>query len=149
MKAKLEYFSAYLPYSVGVKTIERKKTTLSGVNFIDQAIEINWMRKYNGCSGEILSFYDGKQRGHKNYIDYCKLILRPFSDLTKEIEHNGEKFVPVEKLEELYGQTLDMNEVNRLIQPITCEPYILIRQLFEWHFDVFNLIGNGLAVRLT
>ena len=31
-------------------------------------------------------------------FENCKLILRPLSDLTKEIEHNGEKFVPIIEL---------------------------------------------------
>ena len=32
------------------------------------------------------------------FLKYAKPFLRPLSDLTKEIEHNGEKFVPILKL---------------------------------------------------
>jgi hypothetical protein len=148
-QAILHYYSIYAPYSVGVKTSERKKTVLSGVNFTDEIIQVDWLRKNNGCKGEILSFYDGKERGHECYIDYCKLILRGLYCLTKNIDHNGERFIPLTKLEGLYGQTLNTDEANHLVQPITCEPYILIRQLLEWHFDIFGLIEKGLAVPLT
>lgn len=45
--------------------------------------------------------------------DY-KPILRPLSDLTKEIEHKGEKFVPIIKLIEIAfgGEEIDTNRVK-------------------------------------
>lgn len=47
-------------------------------------------------------FYGGKQKGC-NYIKNGQIetvipILHPLSDLTKPIEHNGEKFVPIVEL---------------------------------------------------
>lgn len=73
-------------------------------------------------------------------------MLRPLSQLTQLVEIGSEKFIPIERLKEMYGQTIEVDESRHLIQPITCEPYILIRQLFEWQFDVYRLIDNGLAV---
>lgn len=84
-----------------------------------------------------------------NLTDMHKTILRPLSDLTEEIEHNGERFVPVEKLEEMYGLTVEAQEDKVLTLPITLEPYNLIRQLFEWHFDIFSLIENNLAIDIN
>lgn len=76
--------------------------------------------------------------------DKCKPILRPLSDLNRPCLENGE--IPILKLEEMFGHTLETVESKHLIQPITCEPYILIRQLTEWHFDVFGLIRSGDAI---
>ena len=80
---------------------------------------------------------------------HYKPILRPLSDLIKEIEINGEKFVPNNKLNDMYGQSLITHDYLHLVLPIICEPYILVRQLFEWHFDVFGLIKQGLAVDIN
>ena len=38
-----------------------------------------------------------------NYYDEFKPIVRPLSDLTKEITHNGENFVPIVKIAEMLG----------------------------------------------
>ncbi len=72
-----------------------------------------------------------------------KPLLRPLSDLTKEIEHNGEKFVPIERMEELSSEYFDF-----LKHPL-CYPYDLFIMLLEWHFDVFGLLNNELAVIKT
>lgn len=76
-------------------------------------------------------------------------ILRPLSDLTKEIEHNGEKFVPVLKISEMYGIDIMTDDTSSLIMPITMEPYVAFRQLIEWHFDVFNMIPRKLAININ
>ncbi len=95
-----------------------------------------------------------------------KLILRNLSDLTKEIEHNEERFVPITKLtgvedlsvfeitdryiklpkarysgKEITDWVLNLDKVGILLNP-----YIAIQRLIEWHFDIFSLIDNGLAV---
>lgn len=48
----------------------------------------------------ILDFQSGKPIGVNNSmaLDKIKPILRPMSDLTKEIEHGGERFVPMVEL---------------------------------------------------
>lgn len=134
---------------------------------------------------------------------YCKPILRPLSDLTKEIEVNGEKFVPIIELQNfetthflihcdskkiieqqkiIEVKTFEYSEGNthivKYVEPygnmengiITFEyseqfdrfgkamlsPYRkplgvggqlqMFQKLFEWNFDVFNLIPQGLAI---
>ena len=85
-----------------------------------------------------------------------KPILRPLSDLTKEIEINGEKFVPFEKL----GGTLNGNdgESMYITHLFNCSlgkvepkflPYWVVVNFFEWHFDFFGLIPEGLAVDIN
>jgi hypothetical protein len=87
------------------------------------------------------------------FIDQVKPILRPISDLTKEIEVNGEKFVPYKWLKENY---LTYNKYNRNwfknktnLANIKILPYDIIEKLFEWHFDIFGLIENRLAIDIN
>jgi hypothetical protein len=88
-------------------------------------------------------------------IHGVKPILRPLSDLTKEIEHNGEKFVPFKKLGWRYME----EELGSLIY---CEygesPKAVVNvidylddyfSLLSWHFDVFWLIEKGEAIDIN
>ena len=62
--------------------------------------------KIHGATNEIIFFQWPNGRGTISYADFHKdwrLLLRPLSDLTKEIEHNGERFVPLQKLTEIFG----------------------------------------------
>lgn len=85
-----------------------------------------------------------------------KPILHPLSDLTKEIEHGGEKFVPSIVLAEIwvnYGlekqNTRSMKqtfyEFILIIEPVAY-PFYLLKKLIEWHFDIAELIAKGEAI---
>ena len=89
-----------------------------------------------------------------------KPILRPLSDLIKEIEHKGEKFIPFIKLANIYKNDPNFDDLDP--KKTVNQSIILMRQygydhcqtwvfekLCEWHFDVFGLIDKGLAVPLT
>ena len=89
-------------------------------------------------------------------------ILRPLSDLTKEIEHNGEKFVPWVKLKESYPDFPYSHNGHEALDYLDANPdvfggllitkyctYSIVQQLHEWHFDTFSLIENGLAVDIN
>ena len=102
--------------------------------------------------------------------DKLKPILHPLTDLTKEIEHNGKKFVPIMKLYggddySEYDYTIEVihrpiigdairiyvknaGEINfglkyPLRNMLTFDSY---QQLIEWHFDLFNGIESGEAI---
>ena len=93
-------------------------------------------------------------------------ILRPLSDLTKEIEHNGKKFTMVYKLKE-YQRLIHAdlpekhNELDDRIDLLMKEidifgcfilqlrSYFIIRQLISKHFDVFGLIEQNLAIDIN
>lgn len=81
-----------------------------------------------------------------------KPILRPLSDLTKEIEVNGEKFVPLEIINlhscKLFHTTRLVNK-NGYDFDITQIPHNSFVRLLEWHFDVYGLIEKGLAVDIN
>lgn len=74
-------------------------------------------------------------------IQDIRPILRPMSDLKKEINHEGEQFVP-------YNRLCDQTFFE-LHGPATQWPYHVIEQLIHWNFDVFNLIPEGLAVDIN
>ena len=78
-----------------------------------------------------------------------KPILRPLSDLTKEIEVDGEKFVPAIELNwsnittDILSKSINLtNKFNNLFA-------FDYKKLLEWHFDVFGLIEKGLAIDIN
>ena len=80
-----------------------------------------------------------------------KLILRPLSDLTKEIEVNGERFVPdlwfnnteyTDFFEDDFLRGITRRERGYNIKQCS---FRVIQKLLEWHFDIFGLIEEGLA----
>ena len=92
--------------------------------------------------------------GNKLYgwtdIFNIKPILRPLSDLTKEIEVNGERFVPVRILMCAAYKAYDSNyDLLFATQEPTRMPYHIVQKLYEWHFDVFGLIPNNLAIDMN
>jgi len=85
MKLELKYLANYLPYGLKVKSKsavwDLRTLTLSMVGSLERT---NKRHIY-----------------HESWLiedTNFKPILRPLSDLTKEIEHNGEKFVPLVEL---------------------------------------------------
>lgn len=92
---------------------------------------------------------------------WWKPILRPLSSITKEIEHNGERLVPIERLFEMWARNKkhDRHEYDIDIKPhfiycthpATAETLAIsmndifqnsawvVFKLFEWKFNVFNL----------
>ena len=81
MKLELKHLAGYLPYGLNLKFVsnyELDRLSLKDIVVLKQIDE--------GCV-----CVNGYKTNNKSYIP----ILRPLSDLTKEIEHNGEKFVPL------------------------------------------------------
>ena len=70
-------------------------------------------------------------------------ICRPLSDLTKQIKHNGETFIPIERIG-IYNP----NNVDYLINQILSEfvEFSVMETLVRWHFDVVDLISKGEAI---
>ena len=81
--------------------------------------------------------------------DY-KPILHPLSDLTKPIEHKGEKFVPIKEIQKrndfihlMNGRfVIGVKSVYELDELPTWVTQLLI----EWHFDIADLISKGEAI---
>ena len=162
MKLTIEHLAAYLPYKIECSykeySSERKrlKAILTGVSLVD-GIETTYKRKRNGTAGDLIGF-----EGHNNInVLEFKLYLHPLSYLTKEIEHNGEKFVPLDLLNsdnypidyfedtEHYDYLINWIESKYKTHHIHFLPYGLIQQLLEWNFDIFDLINNNLAIDIN
>ena len=84
------------------------------------------------------------------------LCLRPLSDLTKPIEHKGEKFVPIDRFLEDIVREWHMCNINYpndakglyddIIKNITSCEFWIIQKLIEWHFDIADLLSKGEAI---
>jgi hypothetical protein len=124
-------------------------------------------------------YLDGFDTTYTDNDDYAKPILRPLSDLTKEIEHNGEKFVPlISIVEEIKGEEYEISKIKKHkdsvkfyvcngllgyysnafydfdLKMIKCMGSVVNyemqqKYLFGLHFDVFGLIDKGLAIDIN
>jgi len=79
---------------------------------------------------------------------HFRLNLRPLSDIIKEIEYNGKKFVPMmywddENRRELLSFTSESYKYVEYLE------YFIVEKLLEWHFDIFDLIQNNLAIDIN
>ncbi len=119
-KLKLEYLAPYLPYGLKVS-------------------KIHTLHARQGI-GNIYHVIDAVNEGKLQY----RPILRPLSDLTKEIDHNGERFVPQSKMSHLDLEWLITSK--NLIMKTNYEDVL---KLLEWNFDVFGLIDQGLAIDIN
>jgi len=123
-KLELKQIVGYLPYGIKIKyrTIGRYSTHKEGI--------------LQGYHLDSLGIYQ-----------YIKPILRPLSDLTKEIEVNGEKFVPIEE-----SHYLRFEEISTFKGGCNAMKFIQARELellYEMHFDIHGLIEKGLAIDIN
>lgn len=152
----LKKIVAYLPYELRLfNKKNRQIETLKALN-------------------ESGTLYTGSFFNDWNHIYNFKPILRPLSDLIKEIELNGEKFVPMVELAKIHGMQINgeiflfsnntFYEINidnkKFLQYHLkykkfehygyCKQYELemFEKLREWHLDIYGLIENGLAISI-
>lgn len=112
MKLTIEHLSAYLPW--GLELLIEKDIVIEPTMFFDEldTIEsgiVNLAGINHGTSYlDNCVLYKREEADGYVQLENVKPILRPLSDLTKEIEVNGENFVPIEFI----GQMIDKNYVN-------------------------------------
>lgn len=99
----------------------------------------------------------------EQFSDDDKPLLRNLSQLTEEIEHNGESFVPWVEINKFLNNgeyqphfnVIEYNEWGSLTisfgdhcagYSLNLEAIPVIQKLFEWHFDVFGLREKNLAL---
>lgn len=142
-KLTIEHSVGYLPYKL--KVLNPENFRFNGMRTDAKTLTVNGFKDdYISFEG-IPSFYP---------LESFKLILHPLSDLTKEIEVNGGKFVPMDALYEIFNKKLftglskyGMNKKIELY--VTCMPYFVVEKLLEWHFDIHGLIESGLAIDIN
>jgi hypothetical protein len=162
-KLELKHIAPYLPYDLkGMRSDGGKELYYLAYVSLKSTHPLIW---------NTVSF------GDPTAMD-MKPILRPLSYLTKEIEVNGEKFVPIIELAKLfhisrsaithfsgirndgfYGVQVNCHIENDdgrfMYYQIRNEEFILsntyeeVQKLLEWHFDVFGLIEQGLAIDIN
>lgn len=144
-KLELKDIAPYLPYRLKLYHLSHFK----GNKIIE-----DWGLK--NCSDYPVSEYcDGTTYGRT--LQEIKPILRPMSDLTKEIIHNGETFVPIERLKEYSDHKIEFEGPDYILikedysfeQNVLGAPLAVIQKLCEWHIDFQDLIGRGLAINLN
>jgi len=141
----IKHWSAYYPYEVEVIVDDEEEPCLV------VAINIQSIFIDSGCD---YAFSD------------AKMILHPLSDIHKEIEHKGKKFIPYEYISGYARDIID--EINKEIvrykkskAKINIDINILTRNhlqmmpnrdfilLLSYHFDMFNLIPDKLAININ
>ncbi len=120
-KLELKHLAPYLPYGLKIRIFREGRAL-----FVED-ITMN---------GEIIDYLFEESENRKWTKNIYKPILKPLSDLTKEIEINGEKFVPMDRLEDF----IDFEWGHERVE------YWKIQKMFEWNIDVFRLIPKGLAI---
>jgi hypothetical protein len=134
----LEEIAGYLPYrlKIAVTTdrgvIYKEVTGLENDRYPEKC-EIPFLVR-TGLDVRNYVFY------HKNY----KPILHPLSDLTCEIDLEGERFIPTTKLcSHGFHNEFWNNPQSKYLQ------YQDIQKLLQWHFDIHGLIERGDAIDIN
>jgi len=144
MELELKYYAAYLPYDIKVYNIGTKK--------IEKIYEL---KKYVNPKNEEL-FYIVTNSGHYSSL-YQQLILRPLSDLTNEIEIGGKKFIPIDELNKIHpdykifieDDECYIKDLCNMNMTHICTNLEFYDKLLSWHFDLFGLIENNLAIDIN
>ncbi len=148
MQLKLEHIAPYLPYGL--------KMNHEDLGLFD--LTVHTLSQMSLPNGE----YNFKT---------CKPILRPLSDLTKEIEINGEKFIPADRMGnigcmeveyKLREDTLyffDSDDEEKIkhwdaftridFEDMRFTEWHMMESMLSWHFDVFRLIPENLAIDIN
>jgi hypothetical protein len=80
------------------------------------------------------------------HIWMFKPILRPLSQLTEEINQDNQCFTPIDTLDMDFFNAVYLDSNKGL--DLSKVSYLDVVRLLSWHFDVFGLIEQGLAVEL-
>lgn len=136
MELKLEHIAPYLPYGLKIKYRNGNPERLTGT--------------VTGIEGNLVitGYHIVPMNGT------FKPLLRPMSDITKEIEHNGERFVPIDSISKKFDFSiiehafLEQNAGSNKFNWIRSISYPVILKLISWHFDVFGLLDKNLATAL-
>ena len=168
MKLELKHFATYLPYKLKCTRMKSDSKFVKDFGIKELiGLSFNTNRECFTCIFE------------NSELDINQVVpfLHPLSDLTKEIEVNGEKFIPMVELLKLDNtQWLERNPNGRYskieysqnevlanatftyqatlsihlhLKSLENERSWKIEKLKEWHFDIFGLIDAGLAIDIN
>lgn len=149
MKLELKHLTPYLPYRLTGMT-QKRLLVVEGINYKNE-LPIIWSEIEGNFKGIAqLPVYN---KEFPNGSAGFKPILRPLSDLTKEVEIDNKKFIPKDYIEKSFNERFKPVLWDTWFEDIEeyrySWPYGLIILLFQWHFDVFGLIDEGLAIDIN
>ena len=134
MKLELKHLAPYLPYELQLleefEVNESKIRTLRGID-IDMVVTNLERFPYN----QRITFSE------------IKPILRPLSDLTDEIDIHGDKIFPC-----AWFGLVPNEQHQQFLETKVIEGWMSYKEmtvLIKHHFDVFNLISEGLAIDIN
>lgn len=183
-KIELKYLSGYLPYQlkcqylgitngseISKKRREYEKENQPYTNWsyfeeidFEYGLKIGFLKEIKIFKDYWKCFIGIKHTGLKSFYNGAnfKPILRPMSDLNKEIEFNGEKFRPFYQMRvELHHEINQTDYQCLLSEKLTIEnesesKYDVLKfslqeleKLYKWHFDVHDLISSGLEIDIN
>lgn len=143
---QVEYIAPYLPYKLRMAFRDSETG-----NYIEKGTmtSINYFASKTYSTKIAVDFFDSE------YIWMYKPILRPMSllfTLNEDGKENewlcrlyDECINPYPFFENSINNPSDLLYAMKLLE-IAEIPYTIVNKLFEWHFDVFNLIENDLAI---
>lgn len=171
MKLELKHLAPYLPYKLKFVMVFDSSEDFGDV-VPEEYLKKDSIWELYLLTNESIEFFGGEcddyalKNGPSRIANNgaLKPILQPLSNLTKEIEMNGEKFVPVEWFEigdennlsndygfanvRLINHLKEISKYN-IQNDIEYLPNGVVNKLHEWHFDVFGLIPKGLAIDIN
>ena len=147
------------PNPDGGKPIVAKLTGVTSDGF-----ETTYKRKKSSCSGDLISFKDGKERGHETYVENCKPILKSLSDMPLDERIQLIALINDELVENITVKTNSksyMVYIDGETEEDDSEAFIEKHMFFDgfnpyqflWllskGYDLFDLIPNGFAINQT
>lgn len=152
MKLELKHLAPYLPYGLKIQTLNRRENLLTYklvIGLSENAVTYEFLK---GCAPDRLPFKD------------VKPILRPLSDLTKEINYglSTYAFTDLFEIGDCDGCVFEFEHGNiktikalesiakyNLHNDINYLPNAVVNMMYEYHFDVFGLIDKNLAIDIN
>ena len=132
---ELKDICGYLPYG-----LKYQWTNMKSVRLISMTDEVDYRSQH--CGSTAWEWMMHRQ---------ARPILRPSSDLTKEITHRGEKFVPLDVFNDR-GHFIEFDAAGLLYTVGGCmdSDWLMVFDKFhEWMFDYRGLISAGLAIAVN
>ena len=124
----LRVYSAYLPYRLHVQS--------------QQTGTIYQLNTFSDMRGQGVENRDIESVLNGNF----KPLLWDLSYLTKEIEHDGEVFEPMDRMYKEWDCEAEVQFLSALSddwasadEKLQFAPYSIMQKLLSWHFNVFNL----------
>ena len=160
-KLELKHLAPYLPYKVKILVydayVDSYDTSYTNIKGIKE-IELNsrWLSvlEYErNCKTEVKNFPFRIKNKEYQSNKLIKPILRPLSDLKKEIIINNKKVVPFYDILRRCDDQISCHKLRTSYLTGECDAkefnVYMFNMLLSYHFDVFGLIEKELAIDIN